>query len=86
MYFHCKMTCEQRSKCALILHVADEAAGGSDDWFKGGNDAKYAYTVELPGGGQNGFDPPPSDIKPIVTETFEGLKVVGNFIGKNRKK
>lgn len=63
-----------------MMLFTDAAAGGSDDWFKGENGAKYAYTVELPGGGSQGFDPPPSKIIPIVKETWEGIKVGGNLI------
>lgn len=68
------------------IFFADPAAGGSDDWFKGGNDAKYAYTMELPGGGSGGFDPPPSMIKPVVTSVFEGIKVGGNLVASLGKK
>jgi len=68
---------------AILLYPA---AGGSDDWFKGGNDAKYAYTMELPGGGSGGFDPPPSMIKPVVTSVFEGIKVGGNLVASLGKK
>jgi len=50
------------------------AAGASDDWFKGENGAKYAYTIELPGGGSGGFDPPPSSIDPTVKQTWAGIK------------
>ena len=58
----------------------DPAAGASDDWFKGSNGAKYAYTFELPGGGSQGFNPPPSAIDPIVKELWAGLKVGFNVI------
>lgn len=64
-----------------FIIIVDIAAGGSDDWFKGENDAKYAYTVELPGSGPNGFDPPLDMIFPLVAETWEGIKAGGNYIG-----
>jgi len=54
----------------------DAAAGGSDDYMKGGQNIAYAYTVELPGGGSNGFNPPPSAILPTGKETFEAYKVI----------
>jgi len=31
------------------------AAGGSDDWAKGGANIKYSYTIELPDTGRHGF-------------------------------
>lgn len=62
---------------AILLYPA---AGASDDWFKGSNGAKYAYTFELPGGGSQGFNPPPSAIDPIVKELWAGLKVGFNVI------
>ncbi|KAK3913462.1 Carboxypeptidase B [Frankliniella fusca] len=51
------------------------AAGGSDDWAKGVADIAKSYTIELHGGGSNGFDLPASKILTSVQQTFEGLKV-----------
>ncbi|XP_066997997.2 carboxypeptidase B [Anabrus simplex] len=56
------------------------SAGTSRDWAKGKAGIKYSYTMELPAGG-SGFNPPPSDIIPVVTETFEAIKVFGKAIG-----
>ncbi|XP_046389814.1 carboxypeptidase B-like [Ischnura elegans] len=56
------------------------AAGASDDWSKGVAGVKYVYTVELPGGGFYGFDLPASEIKPVVEETLQGLRVVGQKV------
>ncbi|XP_034245535.1 carboxypeptidase B-like [Thrips palmi] len=53
------------------------AAGGSDDWAKGVGGIAKSYTIELHGGGRNGFDLPASQIWDSVTQTFEGLKVFG---------
>lgn len=61
-------------------NVLYPAAGGSDDWFKGVNGVPLSYTVELPCGGSGGFNPPPSAIKGIVQETFEGVKVYHNYV------
>lgn len=36
----------------------------------------YSYIWELPGGGPYGFDIPTSEILPVVTETWEGMKVM----------
>merc|ERR1712073_13677 len=38
------------------------AAGGSDDWAKGGAGIKYSYTIELPDTGRYGFVLPASQI------------------------
>lgn len=64
-------------------NVLYPAAGGSDDWAKGVAGIPLAYTIEMPGGGPNGFDPPASLIQPVCTETWEGIKVFANYI-KNK--
>lgn len=48
------------------------AYGASDDYaaFRG---VQLAYTFELPGGGQNGFDLPANRIYPVATETWTGF-------------
>lgn len=51
------------------------AAGASDDWSKGVANIAKAYTIELPGGGKNGFDMPASGILKVVQSVFEGIKV-----------
>ena len=61
------------------------AAGASDDWAMGGAGITIVYTMELPGGGIYGFDLPPEEIEGVVVESFEGLKVFGNYVAKNRK-
>lgn len=54
------------------------ASGTSVDWAKKiGID--LAYTLELPAGG-TGFDPPASDIEPVVEETWEGIKAFHSYI------
>ncbi|XP_014099996.3 carboxypeptidase B1 [Bactrocera oleae] len=53
-----------------------EAAGASDDYaFSEG--FTLAYTMELPDGGDSGFDPPPSDIDRLVKETWTGIRAMG---------
>merc|ERR1719244_930090 len=64
-------------------NVLYAAAGGSDDWAKGGGGVKYAYTVELRDTGNYGFVLPPEQIIPTGEETFEALKVVANFVKDN---
>ena len=58
----------------LVFMIPDSAAGGSDDYAKGGAGIKYSYTVELRDTGRYGFLLPTSLIKPTVMETFDGLK------------
>lgn len=51
------------------------SSGGSRDWTKAVAGIDLGYTVELPAGGDSGFDPDASEIIPVVTETWEGIKV-----------
>lgn len=41
--------------------------------------------MELPGGGTYGFDLPPLRIEEVVIESFEGIKVLGEFVVNNKK-
>lgn len=66
--------------CYENLPVTGAAAGGSDDWMKAKAGVKYSYTVELPGGGELGFDLPPRQIPFVTKETFEAIKLLGYFI------
>lgn len=61
-------------------NVLYPAAGGSDDWMMGVLKVPITYTIELPGGGTQGFDPPASDIMPAVEEMWEGVKVFGGYV------
>lgn len=60
------------------------AAGASDDWAMGGAGIDIVYTIELPGGGTYGFDLPAERIKDVAVETFEGFKVIADYVAKNR--
>ncbi|XP_026272805.1 carboxypeptidase B-like [Frankliniella occidentalis] len=51
------------------------AAGASDDWSKGVANIAKAYTIELQGGGSNGFDLPANRILGVVQQLFEGMRV-----------
>ena len=50
------------------------ASGASDDWSKGVAEIAKAYTIELPGGGSQGFDMPASQILPVTKQVFAGLR------------
>ncbi|KAF6201392.1 hypothetical protein GE061_005840 [Apolygus lucorum] len=77
---------DERSTVGSCCRSSRAAAGGSDDWMKGRAGVKYSYTVELPGGGERGFDLPPSRIHPVSVETWEGLKTMANYIGHERRR
>lgn len=67
--------------CLLFLS-SDAAAGGSDDYAKGVLGAKYSYTVEVVGGGSQGFDLPASQILNVVSETWEGIVVFARQVAR----
>lgn len=61
-------------------NVLYAAAGGSDDWMMEMCKVPLSYTIELPGGGSMGFDPPPSKIRGHVEEMFEGIKSFAKYV------
>jgi hypothetical protein len=67
-------------------HSATEfyvANGVSDDHVVGAVGSEMAVVVELPGGGEFGYDVPEGEIEDLVKETFEGLKAFGGFVSEN---
>jgi hypothetical protein len=42
-----------------------------------------SIVIELPGGGQRGFDFPEEDIEDLVKETFQGLRQFGLYVAEN---
>uniref|UniRef100_A0A182JA42 Peptidase M14 domain-containing protein n=1 Tax=Anopheles atroparvus TaxID=41427 RepID=A0A182JA42_ANOAO len=64
-------------------NVLYAAAGGSDDWAFAVADVPISITMELPGGGSAGFNPPPSRIEEIVKESFEGIRAMALLVAKN---
>jgi len=58
------------------------AYGASDD-YAASQGATISTTIELPGGGQYGFDLPPERISSVVQETWEGLEELFHFIVDN---
>ncbi|EFA01359.1 carboxypeptidase A [Tribolium castaneum] len=61
------------------------AAGCSDDWAMGGAGVRLVYVFELPGGGKYGFDLPPEKILGVCEETWEGIKVIADYVVQNCK-
>lgn len=59
------------------------AAGASDDYAYGVGGIKLSYTLELPGGGNNGFDLPPTRIAQVVKESWEGIVVLARYVLAN---
>lgn len=54
-------------------------SGSSRDWAHGALGIPLSYTVELPGRGY-GFLLPIEDVESVVKETFEGVKVFGEYV------
>lgn len=54
-------------------NVLYAAAGGSDDYMFAVGKVPISITMELPGGGRNGFDPPASDIQRMANESVIGI-------------
>jgi len=52
------------------------AAGGSDDWAKGGAGIKYSYTIELPDTGSYGFILPANQITQVGNEAFKATQAM----------
>ncbi|EDV97049.1 carboxypeptidase B [Drosophila grimshawi] len=66
-----------RVGCSTTLLGA--AAGASDDYaFNAG--FPISFTMELPRGGNNNFDPPASDIDRLVKETWVGIVAMGRKV------
>lgn len=66
------------------MPFADSAYGLAEDWAYDALGIPLSYTIELPGGGLSGFNPPPSQIVPVVEETWEAYKVFANNIPASR--
>lgn len=62
------------------------ASGSSKDWFKGVAQVPLSYTIELPGGGNQGFDLPADRIQPVITETWSGIIAFYNYVIANYRK
>ena len=60
-------------------------SGASDDFAIAYGNADFAYTLELPGGGPNGFDYPQDMIHDLVKETFIGYRQFPLFIKERFK-
>ncbi|XP_053672394.1 carboxypeptidase B-like [Anopheles nili] len=63
-------------------NVLYAAAGGSDDYAFAVADVPISMTMELPGGGSAGFNPPPTRIEEIVKETFVGIRAMALEVKK----
>nr|AAT36738.1 carboxypeptidase B [Ochlerotatus epactius] len=57
-------------------NVLYAASGGSDDWAYAVAEVPISITMELPGGGNGGFNPPPSAIEASVKESWIGIKAM----------
>jgi hypothetical protein len=68
------------------LWALDVAFGTSQDWAYEQAGITLSYTIELPGGGPAGFDPPASLIAPTNAESWEAYKVFASHIPQARRK
>lgn len=65
---------------ADLLYTAN---GASDDHAVAFANANLAFTLELTGGGPNGFDFPEEEVFELAKETFLGYREFGLYIGDN---
>lgn len=56
------------------------AAGSSRDFARGAANISTPYTVELPAGGQSGFELPPSKILSASQDIFAGIRYLAENI------
>lgn len=66
-----------------VGEVFGPAGGGADDYANLVGGANLSFTIELPGGGPNGYDINPSRIVVVVTEILPGLREFGKFVVEN---
>lgn len=55
-------------------------SGSGPDYAMGVAGIDLAYTLELPAGGNSGFNPEADVIESVVEETWEGLKVFHDYV------
>lgn len=75
-------------KVGSTLSVLYAASGSSADYAHGVVGIPITLTMELPGGGSVGFNPPESSVKSIVMESFVGISAMAkrvNVIYPNKK-
>jgi Zinc carboxypeptidase len=60
-------------------HVLYPSNGSSKDYAAYDHSIRIAYTIELNGGGAEGFDLPPEEIYKSVTEVFQGFRALAAF-------
>ncbi|XP_059613886.1 carboxypeptidase B-like [Phlebotomus argentipes] len=63
--------------------VLSPASGGSDDYAAAEHHIDLAYTIELTGGQNNGFDLPPEQIIPVSGEMFTGFRAYARYIAEH---
>jgi len=54
--------------------ISETYAGGSTDYTYGIHNIRKVFTLMLPGGGYNGFDIPPYDIRRTADIVVQGLR------------
>jgi murein tripeptide amidase MpaA len=71
-----------RYKTGTSFEHLSLSSGVSKDYAVGVGKIDYSFTVELPGGGANGFDIPASRIPAVMTETFNAIIEFGKYISE----
>lgn len=59
------------------------ATGVSDDFAVGVVKSKFSIVIELPGGGDFGYDFEENELQVLVNESFIGLKAIGVYLSQN---
>lgn len=70
-------------KVGSTLNIMYTTPGQSMDWLKSELGIPLVYTIELPGGGDGGFDLEEEEILPVVTDMFKGVRVFGQYLLNN---
>lgn len=65
------------------LNIFYYFTGASDDHAMAYANANIAFTLELTGGGANGFDFPQDMVGDLVKETFHGFRALGLYMGEH---
>lgn len=73
------------NKSETNIFAIDLAYGTCRDWAYEVAGVPLSYTIELPGFGF-GFSPPIEKIAPVVTETWEAIKVLASKAPKVQKR
>jgi len=69
-----------RYRTASEVNVNGFVSGTSGDYAAGQDNIPLVYTIFTPSGGNNGWDPLPSQINPVVDQIFFGVRALGEYV------